>query len=61
MEVYYGQTPAMVGVSRTTPDPTSISVDIGYQGCADTGVCYPTNEVNIAVSWPGAADARKHA
>jgi thiol:disulfide interchange protein DsbD len=51
-EVYYGQAQATVGLTRATPDPVSINVDIGYQGCADLGVCYPPMTKTVALSLP---------
>jgi thiol:disulfide interchange protein DsbD len=52
-EVYYGQVQATVDLTRTMPDATPILVDIGYQGCADLGVCYPPMTKTVALSLPG--------
>ena len=42
VEVYYGQVTVRVPVLRRTGG--DIEVDIGYQGCADFGFCYPPEE-----------------
>ena len=42
VEVYYGEVTVRVPVLRQSgPD---IEVEIGYQGCADFGLCYPPEE-----------------
>ena len=42
VEVYYGEVIVRVPVLRVTGG--DIKVEIGYQGCADFGLCYPPAE-----------------
>ena len=42
VEVYYGEVTVRVPVPRQTDG--DIEVEIGYQGCADFGLCYPPEE-----------------
>lgn len=53
-EVYYGEVIGRLAIARATPDAMDLELEIGYQGCADGGLCYlPQTEV-ITVSLPEA-------
>ncbi len=41
VEVYHGLVPMQFGLAPNTPAGTSVLVEVGYQGCADAGLCYP--------------------
>ncbi|MDI1259889.1 protein-disulfide reductase DsbD [Aquabacterium sp.] len=41
VEVYHGLVPLQFGLTPATPAGTSVLVEVGYQGCADAGLCYP--------------------
>lgn len=41
VEVYHGLVPMQFGLAPNTPAGTSVVVEVGYQGCADAGLCYP--------------------
>lgn len=41
VEVYHGLVPLQFGLAPNTPAGTSVLVEVGYQGCADAGLCYP--------------------
>ena len=32
--------------------PSQLEVDIGFQGCADIGICYPPQTEHVTVDWP---------
>ncbi len=41
MEVYYEQVEIRIPLSRAGPEAAAISLDLGYQGCAEGAICYP--------------------
>ena len=59
LEVYHGQVPVRTGVNATTPAGTTVQVDVGYQGCADAGLCYPpqTRHFKLTVGQAGQVTA----
>ncbi|WP_230177708.1 protein-disulfide reductase DsbD [Aquabacterium sp. CECT 9606] len=59
VEVYHGLVALQFGVVPTTPAGTSVSVDVGYQGCADAGLCYPpqTRHFKLTVGQAGQVTA----
>ncbi|MDJ0916751.1 MAG: protein-disulfide reductase DsbD [Woeseiaceae bacterium] len=51
-EVYYLEAVGRVAVARGTTEPTTVEFEVGYQGCAEGGLCYlPIKDV-IAVELP---------
>ncbi|MES2091157.1 MAG: protein-disulfide reductase DsbD [Pseudomonadota bacterium] len=50
VEVYYGQLLATVGVDAATPAGTPLTLIVGYQGCADEGICYPPQTRRFTVT-----------
>ena len=54
MEVYQDDVFVNVPVARATPDAMELELAIGYQGCADAGLCYPPQVRNLTVSLPTA-------
>jgi thiol:disulfide interchange protein DsbD len=55
MEVYHDDVFARVPIARATPDAMDLDVAVGYQGCADAGLCYPPQIRNFTVSLPAAS------
>lgn len=55
LEVYHGQVPVRTSVGAATPAGTTVDVDVGYQGCADAGLCYPpqTRHFKLTVNQAG--------
>jgi thiol:disulfide interchange protein DsbD len=53
MEVYYGEVEAILPVERESLGPTEITLDVGYQGCADAGLCYPPMTKTVTVAFRG--------
>jgi thiol:disulfide interchange protein DsbD len=53
-EVYYDEVIGRLAIARATPEAMDLELVIGYQGCADGGLCYlPQTEV-MTVSLPEA-------
>jgi len=53
-EVYYGEVIGRLAIARATPDAMDLELEIGYQGCADGGLCYLPQTNVITVSLPEA-------
>jgi thiol:disulfide interchange protein DsbD len=51
VEVYYDALTATVPVTRAA-GVDSIELDVGYQGCADAGLCYPPVTKKMAIDMP---------
>jgi thiol:disulfide interchange protein DsbD len=39
-EVYYGEVIGRLAIARATPETMDLELEVGYQGCADGGLCY---------------------
>lgn len=54
-EVYYGHVEAIVPLLRTQREAAELELEVGYQGCADAGLCYPPMKktVPLAIPAPG--------
>ena len=52
MEVYHDDVFVKVPVARATPDAMSLELEVGYQGCADAGLCYPPQTRSFTVDLP---------
>ena len=56
-EVYYYEAVGRVAVARGTTEPTTVEFEIGYQGCADGGLCYLPLKETLAVELPAVDSA----
>jgi len=58
-EVYYDEVIARVPLNRADRDGRNLILQLGFQGCAEDGICYPplTREVNVSLPPATAADA----
>ena len=54
MEVYYEQAVATLQLERTEAAPGEAELTVGYQGCADAGLCYPPMTKTVSVFFPDA-------
>jgi thiol:disulfide interchange protein DsbD len=54
-EVYYGEVIGRLAIARATPEAMDLELEVGYQGCADGGLCYLPQTTVITVSLPEAA------
>ncbi|NBC23510.1 MAG: protein-disulfide reductase DsbD [Gammaproteobacteria bacterium] len=57
-EVYYDEVIARVPLNRAGREGRSLVLELGFQGCAEDGICYPplTREVNVSLPPASAAD-----
>ena len=55
MQVYYNSVEAVLQVQRATTEAVSLTVEIGYQGCADAGLCYPPMQKSVTLTLPAAS------
>ena len=53
-EVFYDEVFGKVSLARATPDEMDLDIEIGYQGCAEGGICYPPITRTLSVSLPTA-------
>ena len=52
MEVYHDDVFAKVPIARATPDAMDVEIAVGYQGCADAGLCYPPQVRTFNIALP---------
>jgi thiol:disulfide interchange protein DsbD len=57
VEVYYQRAEVTIPVERGASVGTDLSLEVGYQGCADAGLCYPPMTKTLLVSLPAASDS----
>jgi len=53
-EVYYGEVIGRLAIARATPEAMDLELEIGYQGCADGGLCYLPQTNVFTVNLPEA-------
>lgn len=53
-EVYYDEVVGRVAIARATPEAMDLELEVGYQGCADGGLCYLPQSKVFNVSLPKA-------
>jgi thiol:disulfide interchange protein DsbD len=56
VQVYYDEVRARVPLQRTTSAASDITVQLGYQGCAEKGICYPPIKKQLQVALPAVAE-----
>ncbi|HSD68281.1 MAG TPA: protein-disulfide reductase DsbD [Woeseiaceae bacterium] len=54
MQVFHDDVFGTVPLARATPEAMDMELQIGYQGCADGGICYPPVTKIMQVSLPAA-------
>ena len=54
MQVYHDDVFAILPVARGSPEAMDLTLTVGYQGCADGGLCYPPQTRSLTVSLPPA-------
>lgn len=52
MEVFHGPVQAEVPVERREAAPIPVMLEVGYQGCADQGFCYPPMKRTVRLELP---------
>jgi thiol:disulfide interchange protein DsbD len=53
-EVFYDEVFGKVSLARATPEAMDLEIEVGFQGCADGGICYPPITRTLSVSLPPA-------
>jgi thiol:disulfide interchange protein DsbD len=63
LEVYHGLVTLRTGVDAATPAGSTVDLAVGYQGCADAGLCYPpqTRHFKLTVGQAGKVTALESA
>ncbi|MGE0371544.1 MAG: protein-disulfide reductase DsbD [Gammaproteobacteria bacterium] len=56
MEVYHRQVRAAVPVVQPGAVPAAVVLEVGYQGCADQGFCYPPMKQTVTLELPPSSD-----
>ncbi|MGI9290150.1 MAG: protein-disulfide reductase DsbD, partial [Gammaproteobacteria bacterium] len=51
-EVYYNSVEIRIPLSRATPDPHLLELEISYQGCKKNSICYPPEIIMLPVDLP---------
>ena len=52
MEVYRRQVQALLPVTQPQAAPATVVLEVGYQGCADQGFCYPPMKQSVSLDLP---------
>jgi thiol:disulfide interchange protein DsbD len=60
MEVYYDSVEAVLRLQRSTAGSVPLTLEVGYQGCAEAGLCYPPMKKSVTLTLP-AVTARNSA
>jgi thiol:disulfide interchange protein DsbD len=53
-EVYYSEVIGRLAIARATPEAMDLELEVGYQGCAEGGLCYLPQTRVMTVSLPEA-------
>ena len=52
IEVYHNLVEASLPLQRTNLTATSVKLKVGYQGCAEAGICYPPQKKSVSLDLP---------
>lgn len=52
MQVFYHEVEAVLALERSDPRAAEIALTVGYQGCADAGLCYPPMTQTVPLALP---------
>ncbi|MCK5383776.1 MAG: protein-disulfide reductase DsbD, partial [Gammaproteobacteria bacterium] len=50
VQVFYNEIEARIPLQRTSGEAVDITLQLGYQGCAEAGICYPLIKKQLPVS-----------
>ena len=53
-EVYFDDVFAPLPLARATPEAMTLELEVGFQGCAEGGLCYPPTVRTVSTSLPAA-------
>jgi thioredoxin:protein disulfide reductase len=57
-EVNHGELGIRIPLERKNASATNIEIEIGYQGCAEKGICYPPETRKVSLRLPAAGTDR---
>lgn len=57
IQVFHNSIDVRLPLNRMAGDPTAVTLQLGYQGCAEIGVCYPPIKKRLSVDLPAASAA----
>jgi thiol:disulfide interchange protein DsbD len=57
MEVYHNDIEVRIPIERSSPATTDLELRVGYQGCAEAGICYPPIKKLVRVALPPPGEA----
>jgi len=57
VEVFHQEAQASVALQRSSAAAGEITLQLGYQGCAEKGICYPPIKKQITLALPALGDA----
>ncbi|HEY0634378.1 MAG TPA: protein-disulfide reductase DsbD, partial [Gammaproteobacteria bacterium] len=57
IQVFHNSVEVRLPLTRTATAPTALTLQLGYQGCAELGVCYPPIKQKLAIDLPAAGVA----
>jgi thiol:disulfide interchange protein DsbD len=52
VEVFHQEAQATIRIERTQLEPTTLALEVGYQGCAEAGLCYPPITKRVTFNLP---------
>jgi thioredoxin:protein disulfide reductase len=52
IEVYHNLIEARLPLQRSNLAPTKVTLKVGYQGCAEAGICYPPQKKTVSFDLP---------
>ncbi|MFO7593899.1 MAG: protein-disulfide reductase DsbD [Pseudomonadota bacterium] len=52
IQVYHDYVEARLPLQRENLEPTELTLKVGYQGCAEAGICYPPQKQTVNLSLP---------
>ncbi len=58
MEVYYGELEVRLPLARDAVQARRVILEVGYQGCAEKGYCYPPMKARSELLLPAGSDER---
>lgn len=57
IEAYYDGFDAQITLNRGATQGATVPIALGYQGCAEDGICYPPIEKTVSLRLPGIGEA----
>ncbi|WP_232470534.1 MULTISPECIES: protein-disulfide reductase DsbD [Methylococcus] len=58
VEIFHGEVAVDIPLVRTDSGPRTLTLEAGFQGCAERGVCYPPMAKTVELALPAAAEGK---